>query len=155
MVAKADKAYLFGGANSDGPLKDLYELNLKTYKFKRLQLDDNECPLPMLEMHTAHIFQGNKLLLIGGRALEIGKELDQVMFSDVIYQICLDTGKVSQFCLLPSAIGSHVSCIIDDKYLVLYGGTNGLRFFDSILRFDLEFKLWTLMTKQPDELIGS
>ena len=56
MVAKADKAYLFGGANSDGPLKDLYELNLKTYKFKRLQLDDKECPLPMLEMHTAHIF---------------------------------------------------------------------------------------------------
>ena len=82
MVAKEDKAYLFGGANSDGPLKDLFELDLKTYKFKKLDINDKDCPLPMLEMHTCHIYQGNKLLLVGGRALEIGEELDKVMFSD-------------------------------------------------------------------------
>ena len=109
----------------------------------------------MLEMHTAHIYQQNKLLLIGGRALEVGYELDKIMFSDIVYQIFLDTGKVSNFCILPSAIGSHVSCIVDDKYLLLYGGTNGLRFFDSILRCDLDLKMWTLMTKQPEELVGS
>jgi len=39
--------------------------------------------------------------------------------------------------------------------LLLYGGTNGLRFFDTILRCDLEFKHWTTMTKQPAELVGS
>jgi hypothetical protein len=48
-----------------------------------------------------------------------------------------------------------VSYILDDKYLLVYGGTNGLRFFDSIIRCDLEFKLWTLLTKQPPELTGS
>lgn len=109
----------------------------------------------MLEMHSSHIYKSNQLLLIGGRALEVGSELEQVQFSDAIYQVCLETGKVSHFCRLPSALGSHVSYIIDDKYLIIYGGTNGLRFFDSILRCDLETKSWTLMTKQPDELIGS
>ena len=56
IVSKDDKAYIFGGANSDGPRKDLFELDLKTLKYKSIQLDDKECPLPMLEMHTAHIY---------------------------------------------------------------------------------------------------
>jgi hypothetical protein len=51
------------------------------------------------------------------------------------------------FGTLPSAIGSHVSFIVDDKYLVLYGGTNGFRFFDSILRYEISIKKWTLMTQ--------
>ena len=59
------------------------------------------------------------------------------------------------FGTLPTAIGSHVSALIEDRYLVVYGGTNGLRFFDSILRYDIEDKQWTLMTKQPNELKGS
>ena len=67
----------------------------------------------------------------------------------------MTSGKVSEFCLLPSALGSHISFIVDNKYLLLYGGTNGLRFFDTILRCDLEFKHWTTMTKQPAELVGS
>jgi hypothetical protein len=66
-------------------LKDLFELDLKTYKFKKLFIDDKDCALPMLEMHTAHIYQQNKLLLIGGRALEVGYELDKIMFSDIVY----------------------------------------------------------------------
>jgi hypothetical protein len=73
----------------------------------------------------------------------------------VIYQVCLDSGKVSEFGTLPSAIGSHVSTLIDDKYLLVYGGTNGFRFFDSILRYEIDTKSWTLMTKQPAELVGS
>lgn len=72
IVAKDDKAYIFGGANNDGPRKDLFMLDLNTYKFKSVSLDEKEAPLPMLEMHTAHIYQNNKLLLVGGRALEVG-----------------------------------------------------------------------------------
>lgn len=58
----------------------------------------------------------------------------------------LETGKVAQFGTLPTALGSHVSAIVDDKYLVVYGGTNGLRFFDSIMRYEIETREWTLMT---------
>jgi hypothetical protein len=61
----------------------------------------------------------------------------------------LTTGEVSEFGTLPSALASHVSAIVDDKFIVLYGGTNGYRFFDSILRYSIEKKQWTLMTKLP------
>ena len=109
----------------------------------------------MIEMHTAHIYKGTHLLIMGGRSLEVGKPLNEIAFSDTIYAIDLATYKVSIFGKLPSALGSHVSAIIDDKYLIVYGGTNGYRFFDSILRYDIEEKEWTLMTKQPEELKGS
>ena len=72
-----------------------------------------------------------------------------------MYTIELETGKVALLGRLPTAIGSHVSAIVDNKYIVLYGGTNGLRFFDSLLRYDMEVKEWTLMTKQPAELVSS
>ena len=50
------KAYLFGGANKDGPRKDLYEFDLETLAFKSIKLDETEMNLPMIEMHTAHIY---------------------------------------------------------------------------------------------------
>ena len=78
MVAHGEKAYVFGGANNDGPRNDLFELDLATYKWRMIQLDTKECPLPQLEMHTMHVFQGDKLLLVGGRALDAGKELNEV-----------------------------------------------------------------------------
>ena len=100
----------------------------------------------MIEMHTAHIYKGTHLLIIGGRKLEQGQPLDEIAFSDDIYSIELANGKVSLFGRLPTALGSHVSAIVDDEYIVVYGGTNGLRFFDSILRYGIEAREWTLMT---------
>ena len=111
--------------------------------------------MPMLEMHSALIYKGTHLLLLGGRRLEEGQPMASINFSDEMYAIELATGKVSVFGKLPSGMGSHVSAIIDDKYIILYGGTNGLRFFDSILRYDIEAKDWMLMTKQPEEMVGS
>ena len=81
--------------------------------------------------------------------------MEHIVFSDDIYAIELATGKVSLFGRLPTALGSHVSAIVDDKYLVVYGGTNGLRFFDSILRYEIETKEWNLMTSQPSDLVNS
>lgn len=63
-------------------------------------------------------------------------------FSDDIFMIDLPTGKVSILGTMPSAIASHVSLLVDDKFLVLYGGTNGYKFFDSILRYSFEKKEW-------------
>jgi hypothetical protein len=110
--------------------------------------------MPAVEMHTAHIYKEKLLLVIGGRALPQGAKLEDIQFSDIIYQIDLEDGTVSEFGRLPSAIGSHVSLIVDDKYLVLYGGTNGFRFFDNILRYSTADQRWMLMTKQPEGLQG-
>jgi Galactose oxidase, central domain len=54
-----------------------------------------------------------------------------------------------EFAQLPTALAAHASILIDDRYLLIYGGTNGLRFFDNIIRYDIERKEWTLMTKFP------
>lgn len=154
---KKQVAYIFGGANSSGPLGDLWQLDLTSNKFKRVQLEDSEEPLPAIEMHTAHLINdGKTLLVIGGRALPKGTiNLNEIQFSDMIYAIDLEAGKVSKFGSLPSALGSHVSAVVDDKYIVLYGGTNGYRFFDSILRYEISTQKWTLMTKIPASLIDS
>jgi len=58
-------------------------------------------------------------------------------------------GKVTNFGSLPADLCCHVSALVDNEYLVLYGGTNGLRFFDSILRYSIKEKKWTLMTNIP------
>jgi len=48
-------------------LNDAYELDLETCKFSRIKLAD-PAMTPYFEMHTAHLYKGDKLLLIGGRS---------------------------------------------------------------------------------------
>jgi len=74
----APKAYLACGANSDGPLKDIYEVDLQTLDFKKMVLDESEMLLPATEMHSAHIYKEEELLLVGGRALEAGKKIEEI-----------------------------------------------------------------------------
>jgi hypothetical protein len=51
------EAYLFGGANGEGPLKDLYRLNLITKEFKQIKLVEEEGNrLPLIEMHSAEVY---------------------------------------------------------------------------------------------------
>lgn len=66
-----NSAYLFGGANKDGPLDDLWRLDLETLVFTEIKLSG--IALPKVEMHTAHASQENQLLLIGGRGIKAGK----------------------------------------------------------------------------------
>ena len=56
------KILIFGGANEEGPLKDLYELSIDSKEFVKVKLDQSETILPMIEMHTAHIYKGTCLL---------------------------------------------------------------------------------------------
>ena len=50
---------------------------------------------------------------------------------------------------MPSPLASHTSFMIDDRYIIIYGGTNGLRFFESIIRYEIEKKEWRMLTKYP------
>ena len=64
-------AYLFGGANDEGPFNDLYKLDLTSAEFSQIKLEESEeLKLPRIEMHTAHILNGTHLLIVGGRRLE-------------------------------------------------------------------------------------
>jgi len=54
MVANKKAAFIFGGANEDGPLNDLYEFEFSTRTFKKRALKG--LAIPAIEMHTAHIY---------------------------------------------------------------------------------------------------
>ena len=71
-------------------------------------------------------------------------------FRDTILSLNLDTGVLSEFAQLPTALAAHTSTLIDDKYILIYGGTNGLRFFDNVIRYEIATKEWRLMTKYPE-----
>jgi len=71
-------------------------------------------------------------------------------FRDVIISIDLNNGTISEFAQLPTALAAHSSYLIDDKFLVIYGGTNGLRFFDNVIRYDIEKKEWRMLQKYPE-----
>lgn len=87
MVSTKCAAYIFGGANQNGPLNDLYEFAFSARTFKKIGLKG--LAMPAVEMHTSHIYKEKYMLVIGGRALPQGAKLEEIQFSDVIYQIDL------------------------------------------------------------------
>lgn len=70
-------------------------------------------------------------------------------FRDTVISLDINTGKIEEFAQLPTALASHTSVLLEDKYLFIYGGTNGLRFFDNVIRYDIEKQEWRLLTKFP------
>ena len=156
FIQSGNKAYIYGGANEEGPLNDAFELDLEYMTFKKLKVDDNA---PFFEMHTSHLLRNEKLLLVGGRShclptqIADPKAQQEVMsspFRDMIMQLDLNTGNVEEFANLPTGLAAHASFLLDDKYLLIYGGTNGLKFFDNVIRYDIEKKEWRLLTKYPE-----
>lgn len=71
-------------------------------------------------------------------------------FRDVIISLDLTSGKVEEFANLPTSLAAHTSFLIDDKYLIIYGGTNGLKFFDNVIRYDISAKKWTMLAVLPE-----
>lgn len=67
FVQVGSKVYIYGGANDEGPLNDAFSLSLETSKFSRISIQ-NQSNAPFFEMHTAHVYKGSQLLLIGGRS---------------------------------------------------------------------------------------
>lgn len=67
FVQNEKVAYIYGGANEDGPLNDAFSLDLETLKFSKIKIEDVNMA-PYFEMHTSHLYKGDKLLLIGGRS---------------------------------------------------------------------------------------
>ncbi len=55
------------GANDEGPLKDIYEVNLETFEFSKMVLDETEMLFPATEMHTCHVYKNSELVILGGR----------------------------------------------------------------------------------------
>jgi hypothetical protein len=90
-------AYLFGGADNDnGSKRDLYKLDLETLDFNVIKLEvPADVKFPYLEMHTAHVYQGNKLMIIGGRGYYLGEPIESTNFHNQIFVIDVAEGSES------------------------------------------------------------
>ncbi len=71
--------------------------------------------MPSLEMHTSHLFnQSKNLLILGGRGIFPGQNVEESAFHNEIYSIQLDSGEVEKLGTLPADLASHQSALIDD-----------------------------------------
>lgn len=91
-------------------------------------------------------------MILGGRGILPGQSLEEAAFHNQIYSIDINEisetfGNVDIFGTLPGDLASHQSALIEDQYILMYGGFNGLRFFDSVIRYTIASKKWELMTK--------
>lgn len=68
---KDKKIYMFGGANNDGPLNDLFEFDEENFSWHFISATG--ISPPPLEMHTGHFWNDkgkSKLLIFGGRTYD-------------------------------------------------------------------------------------
>lgn len=138
---------MFGGANHEGPLNDLYEFDEESFTWNFISTT-GLCP-PLLEMHSGHLWNDKgklKLLVFGGRTYDKVDPENTLRFVNEIYCLDLETRIWSILGSFPVPIGSHAATLVVNRYLVTYGGTNGMKFFDTIMRFDLETKSCLMYT---------
>ena len=111
-------------------------------------------PLPMMEMHTAHLNQaGTNIYVVGGRIHYPGVE--DCGGSQSIYNINLVTKEVSTLAGMASMLLSHASTLVNDRYIILYGGTDGLGFVERVTRYDILKESWSTLSKLPPHLMDS
>lgn len=145
------KIYVYGGANSaDGPLNDLFEFDQKENEWVQLLTSGKESAEdvpPPLEMHSSHLYYDEEsnphLLILGGRSKE--------EMSNIIYSLDINELTWSRIGEMPSIICSHASVLIQNRYIVIYGGFSGTSIFDTIRRYDIKENKWlTFMKSEAD-----
>lgn len=125
------KLYIFGGGNSIGLLNDLWEYNLESEIFKLINLDENS--IPPREMHGMIYFK-DSIFILGGRLYD--------SIDNKIYKVNLATLKVqSDFSRLPCSLCSFAYAIYKN-YLIIYGGSDGVSFLNSIFIYNLNNNKW-------------
>ena len=92
-------------------------------------------------MHTSNITSDGKLMyIVGGQCLFPGESLENIGISNLIYSVELETGVVSEVAQMSSMIMSHACSLVNDTYLIIVGGTNGMTFLNTVIRFNLKNK---------------
>jgi hypothetical protein len=123
--------YIYGGANENGPLDDIFEYNSELNKFNYI-MPLNQKPLGR-EMHGGGIYYSHEnkyMLVIGGRTLE--------GCSDAIYSYDFTKNEWKQISKTPKPICSMGFEIINNKYAIMYGGTDGDKFLNEFLIYNIE-----------------
>ncbi len=123
--------FIFGGGNGSGLLNDLWEFSLENENFIKFSIDSDK--IPSREMHGMIYYKDN-LYIFGGRLYD---SIDNKM-----YKINLNSKKIEcDFTTLPCALCSF-SYEVYKNYLIIYGGTDGISFFNTLYIYNLKNNKW-------------
>lgn len=145
LVSTNNKLYAVCGQTLDWPI---VEVDLQTFESERLRLDQSETSLPRIDLHTSH-FYNNQILIVGGRT---HSSQQGFAYSETIFSVDILTGKVSIFESLPKSVGGHVSFLVDNRYIVILGGTDGYEILAECWRYDIVTAIWKKLVKFEKDL---
>lgn len=124
-----NQLYIFGGANTSGPLNDLHKLDIETLTWTKIDLPEGVEPR---EMHSMHLIQDKYLLITGGRNRD--RSLNYISRFDLEKNFWEEI-----FFTLDRTLCSHVGFCRKDMFY-LAGGMDNFGFSNAFLKINFEKK---------------
>jgi len=141
MINFNENLFIFGGGSSGGLLNDLWQFDILNKKWISCEIVG--LSIPPREMYGMVQYTNKKnenyLYILGGRLLE---SIDNKM-----YRINLNTFNCEFVTNLPVTLCSF-SCVLYKYFIIIYGGTDGITFFNDIIVYNITNSKWAKSKSQ-------
>ena len=127
---------IFGGRHLQRSLSNIYSLDFTTLTWTKIE--PNNIPPQARDSHSAVLYKNTDMIIFGGNG-STGKlnDLWNFNFNDKKWSKILVEG------LVPCARDGHLSSLIYNKYMIIYGGLNEKdEVTNDIYLFDISNKKW-------------
>uniref|UniRef100_A0AC34PUA3 F-box domain-containing protein n=1 Tax=Panagrolaimus sp. JU765 TaxID=591449 RepID=A0AC34PUA3_9BILA len=136
--------YIFGGCTSRySPLSDLWKFDLDTLEWKRIP---HQGDLPSARSLCSLVDCGEVLILFGGYARSSMNPINQNVqfFGDLFYYVkkqqkWIQVGPENSSI---KALASHGASIIQNRWMIIYGGSSGEDYSGDVYVYDLYRQIW-------------
>ena len=138
MVFDYDESnlYFFGGGMSTGLLNDLWKINIKNNNFEKVVINNLENVIKPRELFGMIYYKKN-IIIFGGRLIND--------INGYSYKIDLENKTCKRGNKLPYKLAAFTYCLIkylNKDYVIIYGGTDGEKFFNNFIVYDIENDLF-------------
>jgi hypothetical protein len=135
--------YIFGGGNASGLLDDLWSFDTSTGKWSKVELKGK--PISHREMHGMVYYRDTKsdksyIFIIGGRLYE--------GIDNNVYRIDLSDYSCEIVKTIPYPLCSF-SYSLYEHYIFIYGGTDGNKFMNDIIIYNISNQKWAMSKIKP------
>ena len=139
-VITGSDLYIFGGANHDGPMNDMWKLNIATQSWTEVKYSGSQSPRP-IEMHSMCVYN-SKFFVTGGRISTNLSSSGVSSISDVcddiwIFDLC-DKVWTKLHQKISTSRCCHVSFFIDSHYLVTFAGCSKTSTNEDLMVYDVK-----------------
>ncbi|KAL4481014.1 hypothetical protein ABPG72_014482 [Tetrahymena utriculariae] len=143
--------YLIGGYIDDAypqvAREQIYRLDCETYEWEKVVCNTSSAP-EHRDSHSLCLIQG-KIYLFGGKTADERVKNDIVVFDTKKHE----WKKIDATGTLPLVRESHQACSFEDRYMIVFGGTNGKEeeevvVYDDMYIFDTLTNAWREVTNK-------